>query len=71
MKEEKLEEIRVLSKQNGINIINARNIKKNGKTRIVIDVLCKQCKTRYNIRYDTLKNQRFKGLCTKCAHSKS
>lgn len=71
MKEEKLEEIKVFSKQNDINIVNIKNIKKNGKTRIVIDALCKQCKTRYNIRYDTLKNQRFKGLCTKCAHLRS
>lgn len=71
MKEVKLEEVKLFAEQNNINIINIRNIKKNGKTRIVIDALCKQCGARYNIRYDTLKRQKFKGLCTRCAHLKS
>lgn len=70
MREKTKKEVMKLCEQYNIDILNMRNIKNQGKTRIVITVLCSECKTRYDIRYDTLKKQRFKDLCTSCAHRK-
>ena len=56
-------------KQN-INIINARQIYKSGKNRIVLTVLCNECGRRFDIRIDTIAHQKYKGLCISCAHKK-
>lgn len=54
--------------ENDINVINIRNVKRNSKTRIVITCLCKECRERYDIRWETLQRQKYAGLCTSCAH---
>lgn len=54
--------------ENNLDVINIRNVKHSGKTRIVLTLKCKKCGQRYDVKWDTLKKQRYKGLCTKCAH---
>lgn len=48
-----------------------RNIKKSGKTRVIITLKCSECNQRFDVSFDTLKRQKYKGICTKCAHRKS
>ena len=46
-------------------------MRKQGKTRIVLTFNCKDCDTRYDMMWDNVKTQEFKGCCTKCAHKRS
>lgn len=71
MREKKKQEIENFCKENGINLINLRNMKKQGKTRIIVTFLCKDCGTRYDMMWDNVKTQEFMGCCTKCAHKRS
>lgn len=71
MQKKKEEEIKIFCKENNINWINIRNIKKSNKTRIVLTCLCTECQNRYDVAWNTLERQKYKGLCTSCAHRKS
>jgi hypothetical protein len=71
MRENKRIEIENWCKKNAINLINLRNIKSNGKTRIVATVLCNKCGRRFDVKSDTLLRQKYVGLCTSCAHKES
>lgn len=71
MREKKKQEIINFCKENKINLINLRNMKKQGKTRIIVTFLCNECGTRYDMMWDNVKTQEFIGSCTKCAHKKS
>lgn len=71
MNKEKILEIKSYCDNHNIQMINVRNIKSNGKTRIVITCRCNNCNTRYDIRWETLKTQKYAGLCTSCAHRAS
>lgn len=64
-------EISKFCKENNLIPINVRNMKKNNKTRIVITFKCSNCGSRFDISWDNLKHQKYKGLCTKCAHKES
>lgn len=57
--------------ENDVNVINVRNVHNSGKCRIVVTCLCDECGERYDVRWETLKKQKYKGLCTSCAHKKS
>lgn len=63
-----LDKIKTYCNDNDVTMINVRNIKRNGKTRIVITCKCNNCGQRYDIRWETLQRQRYVGLCTSCAH---
>lgn len=71
MRESKRIEIVNWCEENKINLINLRNMKKSGKTRIVITILCAGCKDRFDIGSDSLFRQKYPGFCTSCAHKKS
>lgn len=71
MKGKKNQEIIEYCKNNNINLINLRNIKKQGKTRIIVTFKCLDCNERYDMMWDNVKKQEFPGYCTKCAHKKS
>lgn len=71
MQEKKKQEIIDYCKQKGIDLINIRNMKKQGKTRIIVTFRCKGCGARYDMMWDNIKLQDFPGYCTKCAHKKS
>lgn len=71
MREKKKQEIIKFCEEHDINLINLRNMKKQGKTRIIVTFLCKDCGTRYDMTWDNVKTQEFMGYCTKCAHRKS
>lgn len=71
MREKKKQEIIDYCNEKGIELINLRNMKKQGKTRIVITFRCKVCGTRYDMTWDNVKTQEFPGYCTKCAHKES
>lgn len=71
MQEKTKQEIYKFCDDNKIHLISFRNIKKSGKARIVVSVFCRECNSRYDVKWDTLKQQVFPGLCTKCAHSAS
>ena len=68
MNQEIKDKIKAYCNDNHVNMINVRNIKKNGKTRIVITCQCNNCGQRYNVRWETLQRQKYAGLCTSCAH---
>lgn len=63
-------ELNELCKDYNIDIINIRNIKKNGKTRLVLTLRCSECGERFDVYWTTLKRQKYKGVCTSCAHRK-
>ena len=71
MREKKAQEITEYCKQNGIDLINLRNMQKQGKTRIILTFKCKDCNERYDMMWDNVKTQEFPGCCTKCAHKRS
>ena len=71
MREKKKQEIIDYCNEKGIELINLRNMKKQGKTRIVVTFRCKICGTRYDMIWDNVKTQEFPGYCTKCAHKES
>ena len=58
-------------KQEGVNVINIRQMYKHNKQRIILTILCNECGRRFDSQIDNVKNQKYKGLCTSCAHSKS
>lgn len=58
-------------KQEGVNIINIRQMYKHNKQRIILTMLCNECGRRFDSQIDNVKNQKYKGLCTSCAHIKS
>lgn len=51
-----------------VDVVNIRSTRQSGKTRIIITCRCKECGARFDIKWDTLQRQKYKGLCTKCAH---
>lgn len=57
-------------KQEGVNIINIRQIYKHNKQRIILTILCNECGKRFDSQIDNVKNQKYKGLCISCAHKK-
>lgn len=71
IKEEVNKKIIEYCKDNNINFINIRNMKKSGKTRIVLTCLCNECNERYDVNWETIKRKKYKGLCTYCSHTKS
>lgn len=71
MKENKDNYIMEYCLENNIKVINIRRVKKSNRTRIVLTCLCKECGRRYDIRWTSLKQQLYKGLCTSCAHRKT
>lgn len=71
MKNKTNDELTNMCKAENLILINVRSIKSNGKTRCIVTLNCKQCGKRFDIRWDTLKRQKYKGLCTSCAHKKS
>ena len=71
MREKKYEEIVAFCKEHNVNFISIRNIQSSGKTRIKVSVFCSECGARFDVTADTLRRQKFPGLCTKCAHKHS
>ena len=71
VREKNIQEINLFCKKNGVNLVNIRNIKKKGKTKIVVTALCGECGQRYDIAWDNFKKQKYVGCCTKCAHKHS
>lgn len=71
MRNNKKQEIVKFCEENNLKYFNIRNIVQSNKTRIVISLQCTECGTRFDVTWDTLQKQKFKGLCTKCAHKKS
>lgn len=70
MKESTLKKIQEFCIENNIKFINVRNVRNKGKTRLIVTCLCNECGQRYDIRWETLQRQKYKGLCTSCAHRK-
>lgn len=71
MREKKYEEIVCFCKEHDVDFITIRNVQKSGKTRIKITANCRNCKSRFDVIADTLRKQKYPGLCTKCAHKES
>ena len=67
IKQKTYDKIEELKKQ-GVNIINYRQIYSNNKQRVILTVLCTKCNRRFDIRLDTMSHQKYRGLCTSCAH---
>lgn len=71
MRESKVQEIIGFCQDKNINLINLRNMRKQGKTRIVVTFKCNNCGKRYDMTWDNVKAQEFPGCCTSCAHKRS
>lgn len=71
MRKKTKEEVLEYCNLNNIDLIKMRNINTHNKKRLVLTIKCRQCGNRYDIRYDTIRHQLYKGLCTKCAHYES
>lgn len=71
MKEKTVNKIKTYCMDNNVDIINIRSVKNSGKTRIILTCHCSKCDKRYDVRWETVKRQKYKGLCTSCAHKES
>lgn len=68
---EKRREIEHWCQERNIDLINIREMKKGGRTRIITTIKCSKCHNRYDTIWDNLKRHEFAGMCTYCAHQKS
>lgn len=71
MRKGTMEKIEDLCNKYNVNFINVRSMHMNGKTRLIITCICNECGQRYDVRWETLQRQKYRGLCTSCAHRKS
>lgn len=71
MREKKYLEIVKFCEDNAVNYVVIRNVASGGKTRIKVTALCRECGSRFDVSADTLRRQRYAGLCTSCAHRHS
>ena len=71
MREKKYEEIVCFCKEHDVDFVTIRNVQKSGKTRIKITAKCRKCNNRFDVTSDTLRKQKYPGLCTRCAHIES
>lgn len=71
IKENVLQSIESFCKENDLTPINIRGIYKKNKAKIFLTLKCKECGSRFDIQWESIKQQKYRGLCTKCAHKKS
>lgn len=68
MREKKYQEIVKFCEDNFVNYVTIRNVASGGKTRIKVTAFCRECNSRFDVSADTLRRQKYAGLCTSCAH---
>ena len=66
-----LQNIELFCKDNNLSPINIRGVYKKNKAKIFLTLICSECGSRFDIQWESLKQQKYRDLCTKCAHRRS